>query len=188
MEELLEQLRWMLNLPVGSSADEIKAHLEKLIGVIKQDATATAAASVDLGAMIVTQRAAIASLSTAAPDPTKYVPIDTMRALQTQVAALSAQITHGTVDELVTAALTAGKLLPAQEAWARQLGAKDTAALSAYIDSTPVIAALGAMQTTATPPVAISAPSALTANQVALCTALGVPQEQFLATLQAEAA
>lgn len=186
MEELLEQLRWMLNLPVGSSAEEIMAHLQKLIVVIKQDATATAAASFDLAGMISAQRATIASLSAATPDPTKYVPIDAMRALQVQVATLSGQLSQGTVDDVVTAALTAGKLLPAQEAWARQLGAQNIAALTAYVDTAPTIAALTGMQTNGKPPSSMPQPGALTQNQVALCAAMGVSHQDFLATLTAE--
>lgn len=31
MDELIEQLRWLLNLPVGATADDIKAQLQKLV-------------------------------------------------------------------------------------------------------------------------------------------------------------
>lgn len=187
MEELLEQLRWMLNLPVGSSADDVKAHLQKLVGVLQQDATVTAAASIDLGAMILAQRASIARLAASVPDPTKFVPVETMLSLQTQVADLSSQLNQGTVDEVVKGAMAAGKLVPAQEAWARDLGVKNLAALTAYVDSAPVIAALTHMQTGGKVPANIVQPGSLTDNQVALCAALGVSQEDFLKTLAAEA-
>lgn len=188
MEELLEQLRWLLNLPVGSTADDIKAHLEKLIGVIKEDATATAAASVDLGAMIKAQRATIVSLSTATPDPAKFVPVETMRQLQTQVVELTNKLNVGSLDETVRGALASGKLLPAQEAWARDLGAKNFAALTAFLDTAVPIAALGTMQTGGQPPQNTPPAGALTPNQVALCTAMGLPQDEFLKTLKNEAA
>lgn len=45
MEELLERLQWMLNMPVGATADDIKAQLQKIIEQIK--ATKSAALSAD---------------------------------------------------------------------------------------------------------------------------------------------
>src|SRR5690606_12452977 len=47
MEELLEQLRWLLNLPVGSTAEDILAQLQKLTQAIRDGmgGEATAAAS-----------------------------------------------------------------------------------------------------------------------------------------------
>lgn len=44
MEELLEQLRWMLNLPLSSTPEEIKAELDKLSAKI-QDQTGVAVAA-----------------------------------------------------------------------------------------------------------------------------------------------
>ena len=194
MDELLEKLRWMLNLPISSTAADINAELQKLMDLIKQDPTATAAASFDLAGWIATQRTAVASLSAAAltaqatPDPSKYAPIDTMRALQDQVAQLSTELNGGRLDAVVKNALTAGKLLPAQEAWAREFGAKDLAALSSYITNAPPIALLSGTQTGGNAPSGSVQSAGLTPNQVALCAAMGLPQEDFLKTLQAEPA
>lgn len=191
MDELLEQLRWMLNLPVGSTSEEIQAQLQKLIGLIKQDPTATAAASFDLAGWISAQRTAVVSLSaqlstssTQTPDPAKYVGIGVMQSLQTQVASLSAELNGGRVQALVAAAM-GKKLLPAQEAWALEWGAKDLAALSAYIDNAPPIALLAGMQTGGIAPVAGGA--VLSTNQVALCAVMGISEADFLKTQKAEA-
>jgi phage I-like protein len=188
IEELLEQLRWMLNLPVGAPAEDIKAHLQKLIDQIKTDnPTATAAASFDLIGHLARQCEQVASLSAATPDPAKFVPVATMTALQGQVAALSAELNEGRVDKAVKDALAAGKLLPAQEPWAREFGTKDFAALSAYLGSAPPIAILSGMQSnTVTPPKGGTA--ALTANQKDLCRMTGVSEEDFLKTLQSDTA
>lgn len=185
MDELLEQLRWMLNLPVGSTADEVKAQLQKLIDQIKTEPNATAAASFDLIGHIAAQRASIASLSAVTPDPAKFVAVEVMQSLQTQVAQLSADLTTKNVNEVVVAALNANKLLPSQETWARAWGAKDLPALQSYIASAPAIAALSGMQTTNVPPSMQTA--SLTENQAALCAVMGVKPEDFLKTLQAEA-
>jgi phage I-like protein len=188
IEELLEQLRWLLNLPVGSPAEDIKAHLVKLIDQIKTDEpTAVAAASFDLVGYLAKQRTQITALSAETPDPAKYVPIETMSALQGQVAALSSQLNDGRVDEAVKAALAAGKLLPAQEQWARDFGKKDFAALSAYLDNAPPIGILTGMQSgkVEVPP---AGTVALSASQKDLCRMTGVSEADFLKTLQAEAA
>lgn len=190
MDELLENLRWMLNLPVGSTADEIKAQLQKLIDQIKTDPTVTAAASFDLAAHLQAQGAQVVALNAQVaqgantPDPAKFVAVGVMQALQSQVAQLSADLTAKNVNDVVVAALNANKLLPSQEAWARAWGAKDLTGLQSYIANTPSIVALNSMQTTIVPPGAQA--TSLTENQAALCAALGVKPEDFLKTLQAE--
>lgn len=184
MEELLKKLCLVLNLPAGSAPEAITAELGKLEGEIKKNPDAAAACSL-LGAFT-SQSATIAALSAATPDPTKYVPIAAMTAVQGQLVALSAQVGGKRVDELVAGAVADGKLLPAQEAWARDLGGKDIAALSAFIATAPSIALLTGTQTQGKAPAAATS-SGLTGNQVALCAAMGLPQDQFAATLKAEA-
>lgn len=184
MDELLEQLRWLLNLPVGAPAADIAAHLQKLIDQLKVvNPEATAAASFDLVAYLNSQQQTVASLSAATPDPAKYVPIAVMTELQGQLAALTAIQNKGRVDEVVSAALTAGKLLPAQEAWARDYGNKDFAGLSAYLDKATPIAALSGMQSKTLSPGQTGA-TALTAEQKSLCRMMGVAEADYLKTLQ----
>lgn len=188
MEELLQQLIWLLNLPVGSTADDCVKQMQKLIDTLKQDNTVTAAASFDVVAYLGKQKTAIAALTAATPDPAKYVPIETMTALQGRIAALTAEANISRVDGLVSKALEEGKLLPAQEAWARDFGAKDVAALSAYIDNAPPLAILTGTQTNGVPPAPVGKTAVLTANQQALCKALGVTPEEFLKARNEESA
>lgn len=187
MDELLEQLRWLLNLPVGATAQDILAQLNKLADTIKQGVPeATAAASFDLTAHLQAQHAQIASLSSATPDPSKYVAIGVMRDLQTKYAELSAQLNAGKIDALVKEAIAKGKLLPAQEAWAREYGAKDFTGLSSYIENAPPLAVLSGQTQTGGKKPANTEDATLTLEQIAMCTAMGVPQEDFLKTLKAE--
>lgn len=144
MDELLEQLRWLLNLPVGSTADDVKAQLQKLMDQLKGGNTA--AASVDLAALLAQQQTQIAALSANQADPAKFVPVETMRELQDQLAALTLQLQEGEVEELIQVALSDGRLLGAQESWARDLGTSNVAALKGYLDSTPKVAALTRQQ------------------------------------------
>lgn len=119
-------------------------------------------------------------------DPAKFVPIDTMKDLQAQVAALSAQIRGGEVDVLVKQALDAGKLLPAQETWARDLGQKDVAALKSYLGTAPVVSALaGRTQTGGQGPEVGT--DGLADAERAVCKQMGLSAEDFLKTKKGSA-
>lgn len=191
MEGLMEQLRWLLNLPVTATADEITAELQKAIDQIKSAAAAaTSIPGFDVVALIKSQADQIAALTIAAanPDPAKFVAVGTMQALQTEVAALRTQINGSEVDQIVTAALSAGQILPPQEAWARDLGAKNIASLKAYIASAQPIAALTGAQTDGKPPKGLSDGAQLDENQLAVCKAMGTDPADFAKTLQAQKA
>jgi len=124
---------------------------------------------------------AVAALKAQTPDPAKFVPVGTMQDMQTQIAALSAQINGGEVDGLVKSAISEGKLLPAQEAWARDLGKKDVAALKSYLVTAPVVSALaGNSQTNGKDPE--KKPGTLTDVELAVCKAQGISAEDFLKT------
>lgn len=124
--------------------------------------------------------AKVAALSSQAPDPAKFVAVETMAALQAEVAALTSQINGDKVTQVVEAALTAGKLLPAQKDWALGLGKANLAALTEYVEKTPAIAALGGMQSEGKE-VGKGAPAALTADETKVAAQLGLSAEQFAA-------
>ncbi len=189
MPELLEQLRWLLNLPVTSTADDITAELQKAIDQIKSAAAAaTSVPGFDVVALIKSQADQIAALTAAVanPDPSKFVAVDTMQSLQNEVAALRAQIVDREVNEIVTAALAAGQILPAQEAWARAHGKENIASLKAYLATAQPIAALTATQTGGNPPANTATGAQLDENQLAVCKAMGVDPADFAKTLQAQ--
>lgn len=190
MDPLLEQLCWLLNLPVGSSADDVMAHLQKLIATLKEDSTVTAAASFDLEAWVKAQRLAVVGLSSAMPDPAKFVPIAVADALRGQVAALSVKVQTGDLDKVIADALAIGKLLPQEEAWARGWGVKDFAALSANLAARPALPALAGTQTAGVSPAGLNSTgtAALTQAQKDMCAATGLSEAAFSATLQAEKA
>ena len=195
LEELLEQLRWMLNLPTLATAEEVLAELQKATAAIKAaQPEAVAAAGFSVTGLVASLGGQVAALKVAAPDPAKFVPVDAMAALQTEVAALRTirqaqddREKERDVDGVVTAALTAGKLLPPQEKWARDLGMKDLAALTAYLETAQSVAALTGTQTGGTSPAGQSA-GELSESQLAMCTATGVSPEEFKKTLAAQAA
>ncbi len=115
----------------------------------------------------------------AGTDPTTMA---AMTALQGQVAALSAAQTLTTVTNLVDQALKDGKLLPAQRDWAMNLGKADLAQLTAFVKDAPKVAAgLAGTQSEGKDPADKGAKVALTGEQLAMCTALGLTPEQFQA-------
>lgn len=124
------------------------------------------------------QDTTIAALKTQSPDPAKYVPIETVTQLQTDLAALSTRLNDGELDSVIEGALDAGKLLPAMESWARELGKSNLAALKTYIEKTPAIAALKGTQTGGRGPA--GAGGAIDdATNTAVMRALGQTPEQF---------
>ncbi|EEJ9456020.1 hypothetical protein FE04_00750 [Salmonella enterica subsp. enterica serovar Infantis] len=154
---LLSQLRWILNLPETSTATDIKTELEKIITAIS-GGQGIAAASVDLLALInagtdkdariAEQAAQIADLSQRVYDPAKFVPVAALSQVQEQYAQTITESGSQEVEQLITAALSDRRLLPGElETWARDLGQKDPAALKAYLEKAPPMAALNRMQT-----------------------------------------
>lgn len=126
-----------------------------------------------------TEIAALKAATGAAPDPAKFVPVETMQAMQTQVAALSARINGDDASRLIEAAITDGKLVEAQRTWAADLGKTNLAALKAYVDTAPSIAALKGMQSGGKQGDA-GAGGSLSDSELAVCRAMGLSETDYL--------
>lgn len=127
--------------------------LKKLLAALGLQETATEAEALAAMDALKTNVTALTA-QVAAPDPAKFVPIATLTALQgeknelqTKFAALQAEVDTGKLDKVIGDAKAAGKLTPATEAWARDLGKKDLAALTSFIDAAPVVVKPGNTQT-----------------------------------------
>jgi phage I-like protein len=155
---------------------------------------APAAASFDLAGHLAQVKTEIAVLTAqvAQPDPAQFVPIAALTALQgehaetqNELVALKAELGGGKLDKIVSDALASGKLTPATEAWARDLGKKDIAALSAFIAAAPVVIAPGTTQTSGVS--GGNATAALSADEIKVCELLGVSKADYQQTLSANA-
>lgn len=126
----------------------------------------------------------------AAPDPAKYVPVAVVDELRTNIAVLTARQRDIDIDDQVKPALADGRLLPAQEVWARDLGKTNLAALTAYLATAQPIAALSGPQTGGKPPAASGAGQGtqLSAAELAVCSAMGITADQYRAAATATAA
>lgn len=181
MDELLEQLRWLLNMPVGATAEDVTAQLKKLIESLS-GGQGVAAASANLPVLLDSQRAQIATLSANQVDPARFVPIGVMTDLRSQLDAANARLAGTEVEELVTAALKDGRLLSAQETWARDLGKSNVVALKQFLSTAQPIHALGGTQTGGNPP-AGAKPDAveLSESELAVCKAMGLDPATYKA-------
>ena len=117
----------------------------------------------------------VAALKLANPDPAKYVPVETMVALKAQVDQLSTQVNNKEHSELLTAALSDGRLLPAQQAWAESL---DVAGLKGYLENAQPIAALGALQTDGQT-VDDDGIAVLSQEQASVCEQMGLDVDEY---------
>lgn len=142
----------------------------------------------DVGAEeVATAVAALKSKADAGtPDPKKFVSVDVVEALKTDLAALKGESTARAVDDLVKPALEDGRLLPAQEKWARDLGASDIAALKTYLEGAEPIAALRGSQTGGRRP-DTQDENGLSADELAVCSATGIAPAEFAKTKKATA-
>lgn len=127
--------------------------------------------------------AACSALTTKVPDPAKFVPVETVTVMQSQLAALTAQAQAAEVDKLIQPALADGRLLPAMEPWARDLGKTNMAALTAYLQTAQPVAALASTQTGGKAPAALATGAhGLSQDELAACSAMGVDPEAFAKT------
>jgi len=109
-------------------------------------------------------------------DSSKYVPINVVTELQTQLAALSTGIESDKVTALIQANKT--KLpTPGLQTWA---ATQSLAALSAYLETAPEIAALSGLQTGGNAPSDVD--GSLSSEELAVCSALGTDVEEFKKT------
>ena len=113
-------------------------------------------------------------------DPTKFVPLATVQLMQTEIAALTAKQQLREIDDAIKPALADGRLLPAMETWARELGKSSIAQLTSYLATAQPIAALSGTQTQGVPPTA-KGDAQLSADELSVCTAMGLTPEQYKA-------
>ncbi|EKS7778650.1 phage protease [Edwardsiella tarda] len=193
ISNLLGNLRWIFNLPETATADDIKAEIEKVIAAMS-DNQGMAAASLGLMPWVAQQVAAkdqviatcnnqITALSAAAYDPAKYVPIEAVNQLRAQLSQVQANVETQALDGLVQAALSDGRLVPAMEGWAKDLGRKDPAALKTYLEGVTPLAALSSLQSSQSNLTVTHKPQdaggALDATQLAICSSLGIDPSEL---------
>jgi len=149
-EELLERLRWMLNLPVSATAEEIMDHLNKLSDQIGTATGVTIAANAQhlFDAIAAINTLKVAANSQSAPDPTQYVPMAVHQEALAQAANIAANTQKQEVEDLIVAACSDGRLTgKATIAWLKDQTESNPEGVKKYISDLPKIAALTQQQT-----------------------------------------
>jgi phage I-like protein len=141
LDELLERLRYLFNLPTLATVEEIKAQMDKLRTLMDATPTETAAAS---SMITILESKTMPEPKTEVVDLSTHVPVAAVHELQKELAALNAKINQNAVDDLVKVGLSDGRITPALSDWAKGLPHE---ALSAFLDKATPVAALSGTQT-----------------------------------------
>lgn len=180
-QPMLKLLQQLFDAPNASEAEMI----EKLTAL----SAAKGGSKVALSAVydeLKTQTAQAVALSAqvANPDPTKFVALSQMQAVQTELNALKAQQAKEKADTLIAQALSDGRLLPAQKEWAENLAQTNLVALSDYLATvTPNAALSGGMQAKDAPKDNVVA---LSAEELAAAKMLGMSEAEFITAHKTE--
>lgn len=177
----IKKIAAALDLGETASVEDILGAIEKQKGAGERNATVLASV-MDAAGVTDLDDAGVRQLCARVgeePDPTRYVPKVALDEVTRQLAALQGEVSAKSVEAAVEAAMKAGKLTPAMEAWGRQLASRDMAAFEAFAASAPVLV-------TAARQVDGPAPDAgdgdLTATERQICAVTGVDPDRFLAT------
>ncbi len=176
MNKLLQQLLAAIGIEVTDAelADEtkLKALVDQAVVQVGEQKTKATTAEGEVAAL---------KASGGKVDLTKYVPIALAESLRDQVAALKAGSDVTQLDQLIGDARKDGRLVEAEEDWARAVAKENGfAALKGLLDKRPPVAALKGLQTTETPPQKKTPEGdGLTADDLAVCKNFGIDPEDF---------
>ncbi|WP_440411133.1 phage protease [Neorhizobium petrolearium] len=111
------------------------------------------------------------------PDPTQFVPIAQVEAMQADIKALQKQLQDDKAEEAVEDAIRAGKIAPALKEWALDMHKASPAKFEEFVGKAPV---LTSQQRTATAKAPGEAASALDDADLAVMRQMGLTEEQML--------
>lgn len=175
----IEEIAKLLGI-AADKPEDLVARVRKLLGTETNLASIATAAGVS-GDDTVTQ--ICSKLTAQAPDPAAFVPMSMFQGVQTQLASLQEAEATRTVEAALEGARAEGKLTPDMEPWARQLASKDIEQFTGWATVAPVRVPLGQRQLAGREPPART--SALTETERQMASMIGVSEEKFLETRNA---
>jgi phage I-like protein len=161
------------------------AHVQASVAALKTKADRTGVAETEL-AHVQASVAALKAGGSTAIDPTKFVPIETYNAVNTQLAALKNGTDENSVEQLLkdNAAKITGQ---ADRDYLATVGKSQGAvALKAMLEPRIAIAALTNTQTQGKKTPEVNTHAALTTEQLAVCKNMNISHADFTAQLQGE--
>lgn len=169
-----------LGLAEGASEAEALVAVNSLISDRKAIAAAAGLAA-DVTADVIVSAMKSGS---GAPDPSKYVPIAMVSAMQADLKALQDQASTDKAEEAVSTAIREGRLTPAMKDWAIAYHRTDAAGFADFIGKAPV---LTASQRAGTPPPQ-KKEGELDGHHAQMAAAMGVDPVAYAKTLAEEEA
>lgn len=167
-----------LGLAATATVEEIAAAITEL----KKPSTSAIAIAAGLAETAgVEEIAATVAQMKANPDPAKFVPIDQVTSLTSQLGTLNDE----RAEREVAAAVQSGKLAPAMKPWGLSLFKNDEQAWRDYVGNAPVIVAAGLHTPKGDPKTKFTE---LTVDEIAACEMTGVSHEDFLKAKNEEVA
>lgn len=122
MEELMNRIIAMLNLPVTATADDVVTELQKVIDKLRTTETEMQTAQARLAA---------------GPDPAQWVPKSMYDEAAQRVSTLETERLEAAVNAAVAEAQTQRKITPAMKSWALDYARRDLAGFTAYVAAAP---------------------------------------------------
>lgn len=177
-KEMKEILIKLFGLSAQATDDEITTKLTAL-SAAKGDSQVALS---DVYAELAKEHGQVVALTAKVnnPDPAKFVALSDLQAVQTELNQIKQQMNDKERDALIQTALSDGRLLPAQKAWAEKLGKENLVALSDYLATVSPNPALAGTQSGGKDPNEQTQQVALSAAEVATAKALGLTAEQYI--------
>jgi len=151
------------------------ASLKATVDTAPSTSTIAIAAGLAEAASVEEIAASVTALKSGQVDPTKYVPVEQVTAVNTRLATLEGE----RAEREVAAAIKGGKLVPALKTWGLNLFKTNEQGWTDFVGAAPVVVAAGTELPA--PPGSGAAADTLSAEEVAACAALGMSEEVFLA-------
>ncbi|MEG1090360.1 MAG: phage protease [Acinetobacter sp.] len=176
-EELLERLRWMLNLPVSATAEDIIAELNKLASQLNERTGTTIAANAQnlFDAVAAIDQLKVAANSRAVLNPAEFVPMAVYKEALSNASTANANAQAKELDDLIVAACSDGRLTgQASINWIKDQAKTSPEFVKTHLESLPKIAALTQQQTQTTRTAANHQQGQFTEEDLAVAAAMGV--------------
>lgn len=184
LETDMKNIAKALGLEEGASEEAILAAINKLNTDRSRVVTTAGLKPEATTDELVTTLSALKTSTAATPDPTKFVPIEQVTLLQTEVKDLKASITGDKAEAEVTKAIEDGKLTPALKDWGISLFKANPDQFATFIGNAPV---LTTTQLGAKKPDPANDDGLTDADELAI-TMMGLDRAEFIKTRKAEQA
>lgn len=169
----------LLGLPADASDEQIAAAVNSMKGAVAASSTIALAVGLASSASVEEVSAAVTELKKGQPDPSKFVPVEQVTAMNQRLTTLEGE----RAEQVVASAIEGGKLVPALKGWALGYFKKDEAGFNAWLKDQPVVVGAGTVitgdrQTNA---------NGLSAEEISAAAAIGMSEADMLEAKKEEA-